>query len=84
MLNKMENEANKVVYLLRHTYDYGDDNEHEKTYELGIYSNIKICNNAKKNYMKTRTYKLNPEGLFIEKFIIDNDQEWLEGFYEDE
>ena len=71
----------EIVFLLRHTYEYGAELEHECTKELGIYSSFARAEEAKRRYLKLEGFCATPEETFyICKYVIDRDSEWTEGF----
>jgi len=70
-----------VVYLLRHTYEYGEELEHETTKELGVYSSFEKAEEAKKRYFHLDGFsKYSEECFFICEYQLDKDSEWTEGF----
>ena len=72
---------NENVYLLRHTYEYGDENEHETTKNLGIYTTEEKANEAIKRFMSLEGFKNYPiECFVVEEYLLDKDMWWTEGF----
>ena len=70
------------VYLLRHTYEYGENSEHECTKELGIFSKKKNAEAAIKQYQNLPGFCDFPKKCFIiEKYILDESTWWKEGFF---
>ena len=70
-----------IVYLLRHTYEYGEELEHETTKELGVYSSLEKAREAKKRYFLLEGFRKYPEEcFFICEYQLDKDSEWTEGF----
>ena len=69
------------VYLLEHSYDYGDDNEFSETKTLGIYSSQEKAEEAIKFYSKLVGFCNHPlECFYIDEFELDKNSEWTEGF----
>ena len=68
------------IYLLQHTYFYGENKEYEETKIIGIYdSNIK-AEKAKAKYSKLPGFKdFSKECFSIDKYQL-NVGEWTEGF----
>ena len=70
------------VYLLRHTYEYGEELDHETTKELGIYSSLEKAEEAKKRYSPLEGFRDYPEEcFFICEYQLDKDSEWSDGFF---
>lgn len=69
------------IYLLVHVYEYGNDNEHEETKMLGIYSSMKNAEDAKKRYSNLDGFiKYDIECFSIYEYELNKDSEWTEGF----
>lgn len=72
----------KKVYLLRHTYEYGKEKEHDCTKELGIYSTYKNAKNAIEFYRNLPGFSNYPKRCFIiERYELDKNTWWSEGFF---
>lgn len=71
----------KYIYLLRHTYEYGNENEHETSKNLGIYMTEEKANEAINRYQLLEGFRnYPPECFIIEEYLIDKDMWWTEGF----
>jgi hypothetical protein len=71
----------KEVYLLYHVYEYGKELEHESSKELGVYSSLEKAEKAKRRHHGLEGFNKYPmECLLIQKFVIDIDSAWEEGF----
>lgn len=71
----------EYVYLLRHTYEYGEENEHEETKIIGIYSTREKAEDVVKKFKLLPGFKDYPEECFVIcEYKIDKDKEWTEGF----
>ncbi len=72
----------KNVYLLQHTYFYGDNNEHEETKILGIFDSSDKAQAAISQYNKLPGFRdFSDECFSIDKYQL-NKTEWSEGFAE--
>ena len=70
-----------TIYLLRHTYEYGEELEHETTKELGVYSSFEKAEEAKKRYFPLEGFRNYPEECFVIcEYQLDKDSSWEEGF----
>ena len=73
----------RKVYLLNHAYEYGKNNEHEATKELGIYSSLEKAKEARKRYRKLPGFiEYNLNCFDIYGYELDKDLEWTEGFFD--
>ncbi len=71
----------EFVYLLRHTYEYGEEMEHEETKIIGIYSSREKAEEVIKRFVLLPGFKNYPEEYFvIEEYLLDKDMWWTEGF----
>ena len=71
----------KIVYLLSHVYEYYDGEEREERKELGIYESESLANKAIERYYKLPGFSRYPKDCFyIEKYILNEDKWWNEGF----
>ncbi len=71
----------KQVYLLQHSYEYGEELEHQCTKDLGIYSTYENAEKAKQRYANLEGFCKYPENCFcITEFDIDVDSSWTEEF----
>ena len=69
------------VYFLEHSYEYGENNEHECIKSLGIYSSYEKANLALLHYCKLDGFSSYPLDSFsIQKFEIDVNTNWTDGF----
>lgn len=69
------------MYLLYHMYYYGKNNEHEEIKTLGIYSSEQEATKAIERYYKLAGFKKFPKECFcINKYSVDIDTNWKEGF----
>ena len=65
-----------VVYILWHSYE---DDEHEDSKLIGVYSNQELAESAKQKVVNQPGFKTYPEGFIIDKYAINQDH-WMEGF----
>jgi uncharacterized protein YutD len=71
----------EYVYLLRHEYEYGEENEYEATRTIGVYSKRKLAIKVIEHLRYLAEYCNYPKNSFvIEKYKIDKDIRWEEGF----
>jgi hypothetical protein len=69
------------VYVLYHSYEYGEEQEHESTKILGMYSTAENAEKAKNRYSKLDGFSRYPDNcFFILQCEIDKDSVWAEGF----
>ena len=70
------------VYLLQHTYFYGDNDEHEETKILGIFDSRDKAQAAITQYIELPGFKdFSDECFSIDEYQL-NKTEWAEGFVE--
>ena len=70
------------VYLLQHSYLYGENNENEETKILGIFDSREKAQDKIKEYIKLPGFKDFAEECFsIDEYQL-NFGEWSEGFSE--
>ena len=65
-----------TVYLLEHHYE---DDTHEDTKTIGIYSSRENAMDAKNRKLKYPGFSKYPDGFFISEIQLDKDL-WSEGF----
>lgn len=69
----MRTNSKLKLYLLIHKYFYGNENQHEETKELGIYSSIENINKAISRYKNLSGFNEYELDCFeIHEFIVDN------------
>ena len=72
---------NKCVYCLWHSYEYGEENEHETTKILGVYTTESKANEAIGRFQNLPGFKDYPVECFVvEEYLLDKDTWWTEGF----
>ena len=70
------------VYLLQHTYLYGEDDEYEETKIIGIFDSKEKAQDKIKDYVKLPGFKdFTDECFSIDEYQL-NVGEWSEGFSE--
>ena len=69
-----------VVYRLTHEYEIGEDKYYEEVRTIGLYSTQKKAREAMKAYMEKRGFKSHLDGFWIDKWEVDKDFEWGDGF----
>lgn len=70
------------VYLLQHTYLYGENDEYEETKVLGIFDSNEKAQDAVKEYIKLPGFReFTDECFSIDEYQL-NAKEWAEGFLE--
>ena len=69
-----------VVYLLTHTYPVGEDKFFDEVRIIGVYSSKKKGEEALLEYQYKEGFKSHIDGFYLEKWEVDNDFEWSEGF----
>jgi len=65
-----------IVYILWHSYE---DDEHEDSKLIGVYSSHELAESAKQNVIKQPGFHIYPNGFIIDKYEINQDN-WTEGF----
>ena len=81
MIEALSKDLDKIMYLLYHLYEYGENNEKEECKILGIYSSEKTAYEAIERYYKLDGFKRYPKECFIvDKYKVDIDTDWKEGF----
>ena len=68
------------VYLLTHSYPVGEDKFFDEVRIIGLYSNKKKAKGALLKYRYKAGFKSHIDGFYLEKWEVDNDFEWSEGF----
>ena len=69
------------MYLLYHSYEYGEENEHEETKLLGIYSSKEHASEAADRYYQLSGFNQYPRDCFyVADFEVDRDSWWNSGF----
>jgi hypothetical protein len=68
----------KSVFVLEHSYE---DNQHEDTKMIGVYSSQEKAKETIKKFKKLPGFKEYPNGFNIDEYEIDEDN-WTEGFGE--
>ena len=69
------------VFILHHTYEYGDEMEHEESKLLGIYSNKEGAEYAIERYKNLSGFREYASDCFsISCYTVDKDSGWTEGF----
>ena len=69
-----------AIYLLTHSYSIGKDKFYDEVRNLGIYSSRKKARKALKKYRKKKGFKFHLDGFYIEKWEVDKNFQWKEGF----
>lgn len=70
----------ECVYLLQHTYSYGEQSEYEENKIIGIYSSRDNAEKELKKYLKLPGFNEYDSSCFsIDEYIVDKG-EWNEGF----
>ncbi len=70
----------KVVYVLQHSYEIGEEGEFDETKLIGIYSSKEKAEKVIEIYKALPGFKEYPISCFhIDKYEIDKDH-WSEGF----
>lgn len=70
----------KIVYLLQHSYETGDNLQYEETKLIGIYSSQKIAEAKIAEYLKLPGFcDFSKDTFYIDAYEIDKDY-WTEGF----
>lgn len=71
----------EYVYLLRHTYEYGDENEHETMKNIEIYTTEEKAKEAINRLILLQGFKDYPiECFVVEEYLLDKDMWWTEGY----
>ena len=70
-----------IVYLLTHSYPVGEDKFFDEVRIIGVYSSKKKAKENLLKYQYKEGFKSHIDGFYIEKWKVDNDFEWREGFY---
>lgn len=70
----------EFVYVLQHSYEYGDAYEFIETKFIGVYSSIENAKLAIKRLQDKEGFRDYPlDCFYIDKYIINQDH-WQEGF----
>lgn len=70
----------KVVYILEHSYEVGEDREFDEVKMIGVYSSKEKAEKTIARYRMLSGFKDYPVSCFyISKYEIDKDH-WTEGF----
>lgn len=68
------------VYVLQHSYDYGENDEFTETKFIGVYSSESAAEKAVERLYKVQGFDKYPKECFnIDAYTIDEDN-WTEGF----
>lgn len=68
------------VYLLSHTYSVGVDKNNEEDRIIGMYLNRKSAKRTLLEYLHKKGFESHIDGFCIEKWEVDNEFQWEEGF----
>ena len=69
------------VYLLEHSYVYGEESDFDEAKTLGVYSTRELAEEAGDRYAPLPGFRDYPRECFqISKFVVDRDTAWTEGF----
>jgi hypothetical protein len=72
--------CNSIVYLLQHSYDYGENSEYTETKVIGIYSSKEIAESVVETYKNLPGFnEFDVTCFYIDEYILD-DSEWKFGF----
>ncbi len=68
------------VYVLQHSYDYGENDEFTETKFIGVYSSENSARQAIERLYKMQGFnEYSKDCFYIDAYIIDEDN-WTEGF----
>jgi len=77
---RSEKMKDQKIYVLQHSYDYGEDNEHEETKFIGVYSSVEQAKGAINRLKEQEGFRsFSTDCFYIDEYQIDKDQ-WVEGF----
>ena len=68
------------VYLLTHSYPVGEDKFFDEVRIIGLYSNKKKAKGALLKYRYKAGFKSHIDGFYIEKWEVDDNFQWVDGF----
>lgn len=68
-----------TVYILQHSYDYGENFEYQETKFLGVFSSEKEAQKAVEHHKTLDGFKDYPNDFYIDEYEIDK-KYWSEGF----
>ena len=72
----------ETVYLLQHTYPYGEYDEYDEVKILGIYASREGAEEAVRFYRQLPGFRDHSEECFVIDAYELNKGEWREGFVE--
>lgn len=72
-----------IVFLVRYTKFYGKSEEHNFTWELGVFSSLEEANKAIINCLTFKN-SYQKKNFVIEEYKVDFDENWIEGFYDED
>lgn len=70
----------KAVYLLEHSYPVGEDKFFDEVRIIGLYSTKRKAKEALLNYQCKVGFKSHIDGFWIEKWKVDDNFQWVDGF----
>ena len=65
------------IFLLYHSYEYGKQNEHEATKNLGIYSSLQSASEAVNRYKNLQGFNQFPKKCYILGFVLKEMRKYL-------
>ena len=72
-------ETNECVFVLQHSYEYGEDLEYTETKMLGVFSSKKSAEKAIEFYKTLVGFSDYPNDFYIGCYKLD-ERHWREGF----
>lgn len=69
------------VYVVQHSYDYGENNEFTKVKFVGVYSSTEKAYEAIKRLRKLEEFNRYPITCFQVDVFTLNEDHWNEGFF---
>lgn len=68
-----------TVFILQHSYDYGENLEYQETKFLGVFSTEQEAQKAIEHYKTLDGFKDYPDDFYVDKYEVDK-RHWTEGF----
>ena len=68
-----------IVYVLQHSYDYGENFGYQETKFLGVFSTEQEAQKAVEYYKTLDGFKGYPDDFYIDEIEVDK-KHWTEGF----
>ena len=70
------------VYLLEHSYVYGEESDFDEAKTLGVYSTRELAEEARGRYATLPGFRDLPlDCFYISLYTLDEDAGWKEGFH---